>query len=349
VASLYPPSGDEITRRVWVVRHDWHTGLVLRREDVPADAWPERDDFSGAAYLEVGWGERDFYQAPRGTFWLGFKAAFRASDSVLHVAGFSIPPAVYFAGAQVVEIGLSTQGFRALVTFIADAHARTGEGRAVSLGPGRYGQSQFYLGRERYALTTCNTWTARALRAGGFPITPFWAITAANVMFQVQSGRASPHPRSRWPWSGAEARRIQARLRHRISQAGGPRTLRFVAGAEVAYRRDGRRAWAAVVLVALPWHRLLGRLGRPASGSAHGMPGRSPGRISDAERGAGDCHRWWTRSLSRTGSTRRRCTGSARREGRPSRRGPPSRRVAGRSSWPASRRPAATGTPSWSR
>jgi hypothetical protein len=41
-------------------------------------------------------------------------------------------------------------------------------------------------------LTTCNVWTARALRAAGFPITPVWALTAANVMFQVESGRAAP-------------------------------------------------------------------------------------------------------------------------------------------------------------
>ena len=188
IASLYPPRGDEVGRRVWVVRHDWHTGLVLRREDVPADVWPERDDFSGAEYLDVGWGDRDFYRAPRGSLWLGLKAAFWANDSVLHVAAFSAPPAVYFAGREVAEIGLSIRGFRALAAFIADAHARTGEGRAILLGPGTYGDSRFYLGRERYVLTTCNVWTARALRAGGFPITPFWAITAANVMLQVESG-----------------------------------------------------------------------------------------------------------------------------------------------------------------
>jgi uncharacterized protein (TIGR02117 family) len=166
--------------------------VVVRREDVPAAVWPERDDFS-AAYLEVGWGERAFYQAPRGTLWMGLKAAFWVNDSVLHVAAFSAPPAVYFAGREVAEIPLSRQGFHALAAFIADAHARTTEGQPIPLGPGWYGDSRFYLGRERYVLTSCNVWTARALRAGGFPITPFWALTAGNVMFQVESGLgASP-------------------------------------------------------------------------------------------------------------------------------------------------------------
>lgn len=225
---------------------------MLRREDVPADVWPERDDFPGAGYLEVGWGDRAFYQAPRGTLWLGLKAVFWATDSVLHVAAFNVPPTVYFAGREVAEVELSPRGFRALVAFIADAHARTGEGRAIGLGPGKYGPSRFYLGREPYMLTTCNVWTARALRAGGFPITPFWALTAANVMVQVEAGRASPRPRPRWPRTVAEARRLQARLRHRLRLTGGPRAPGLVAGADVAYRRDGRWAWAAVVLVAWP-------------------------------------------------------------------------------------------------
>jgi deoxyribonuclease V len=224
----------------------------VRREEVPAAVWPEREDFPDAEYLEVGWGERDFYQAPRGTFWLGLKAALWANDSVLHVGAFSGPPAAYFFGSEVAEIALSTRGFDALVAFVANAHARTVDGRAIALGPGRYGHSRFYLGRERYVLTTCNVWTVRALRAGGLPVTPLWALTAANVMFQVESGRAAPRRRPRWPRSVAEARRVQARLRRRIRLTGGPRTVRLVAGTDVAYRRDGRWAWAAVVLVAWP-------------------------------------------------------------------------------------------------
>jgi len=65
--------------------------------------------------------------------------------------------------------------------------------------------------------------------------------------------------------SVAEARAIQERLRARVRVTGGPRRPRLVAGADLAYRADGSRAWAAVVLVSLPdgvvvetataWHR----------------------------------------------------------------------------------------------
>jgi uncharacterized protein (TIGR02117 family) len=187
IRGLYPPGSDEPGRPVWVVRHQWHTGLAMRRADVPASLWPERDDFPDALYLEVGWGDRDFYRAPRGTLWLGLKAALWPTDSALHVAGFSQAPARYFSGRQVVEVEVSARGLGRLAAFIGAAHARSREGRAIPLGPGLYGESRFYLGRERFLLTTCNVWTARALRASGFPITPLWALTAGNVMFQVES------------------------------------------------------------------------------------------------------------------------------------------------------------------
>ena len=44
---------------IYVVRQSWHTGIVVHAADVPANAWLARRDFPDAAYLEVGWGDRD--------------------------------------------------------------------------------------------------------------------------------------------------------------------------------------------------------------------------------------------------------------------------------------------------
>jgi deoxyribonuclease V len=46
----------------------------------------------------------------------------------------------------------------------------------------------------------------------------------------------------------ARAQALQARLRRRVRTRGGPGRVRLVAGADLAYRGDGSRAWAAVVL-----------------------------------------------------------------------------------------------------
>ena len=56
-----PPQGGGPALAVYLVAHDMHTGIAVRRADIPAGLWPESRDFSQAEYLEVGWGNRDYY------------------------------------------------------------------------------------------------------------------------------------------------------------------------------------------------------------------------------------------------------------------------------------------------
>jgi len=196
VQGLYPPGEGDAVRSVWVVNHGWHTGIVVRRQDVPGDRWPQLRDFTEFQFVEVGWGDRDFYMAPAGTSGMALRAALLPSSSVLHVAGFGGPVERDFAASEVVEIKLSRRGLEKLAAFIGDAYAKDEAGAVIRLGPGQYPQSRFYLARETYhALKTCNTWTAKALRSAGCPITPFYALTAGNVMYQAAAfcgGRAEP-------------------------------------------------------------------------------------------------------------------------------------------------------------
>lgn len=190
---LQPPGPGDPVRTVWVVGHEWHTGLVIRRSDLPEGVWPEHQHFDGAEFLEIGWGDREFYQATEPTLGLALRAAFGASPSVLHVVAFSDPVGAFFAGSEIVAIRLSPAGLAALGSFVAVAHARDETGRAIALGPGLYGWSRFYLGREPYGLPeTCNTWTARALRAAGLPITPALALTKHGVLSQLSTSGHGP-------------------------------------------------------------------------------------------------------------------------------------------------------------
>jgi uncharacterized protein (TIGR02117 family) len=178
------------------VDHGWHTGLVVRVADLPGDLWPERADFPGARFLEVAWGDRDFYVAPRGTSGLAMRAALVSRGSVLHVVGFREPVSVAFPAREVIAVTLSRRGFAELARFVDATHDRGGASRGARLAPGLYGDGGFYPARGRYSLlNTCNTWIATALREAGAPITPQWAATAGGVLRQVRSfGRVVPSP-----------------------------------------------------------------------------------------------------------------------------------------------------------
>jgi uncharacterized protein (TIGR02117 family) len=148
--------------------------------------WPQVRDFADFQLVEVGWGEREFYMAPAGTSGMALRAALRPTSSVLHLVGFDGGVERFFPASQAVEIKLSGRGLERLTKFVEDAYATDAAGAVIRLGPGQYPNSRFYLAREPYHLfRTCNVWTARALRAAGCPITPFYAVTAGNVLYQA--------------------------------------------------------------------------------------------------------------------------------------------------------------------
>jgi uncharacterized protein (TIGR02117 family) len=181
---------DEVPAVVHVVGHGWHTGVVVRRVDIPLDSWPELGSLPPTTYVEVGWGDRAFYETPDAGVGLAIKAAFASDASALHVAGLDRPPGEMFPGADVVAIPLSRDGVAALGRFVSRSYALDAGGRPIELGAGLYPGSRFYAATGRYSLLrTCNNWIAEALRAGGCPISPAWAITAGALLRQAERCR----------------------------------------------------------------------------------------------------------------------------------------------------------------
>lgn len=169
---------------VWLVNHGWHVGLAVARADVSPAVWPESAEV-GRRYIEVGWGDGEYYPAPETTVGMGLKAAFGSGSSVLHVAGFDAAPAEFFAGSPVMRVTLSARGFEALTRFIASYYVRDASGRAVVAAPGRYGEARFYRATGRYRLLdNSNTWAAKALKAAGCPVDE-GTMTAGGVVRQI--------------------------------------------------------------------------------------------------------------------------------------------------------------------
>jgi len=180
------PGSSTPERSVHLVSHGWHVGLVLRREDVPADLWPERDALGPVRYLEVGWGDGDFYPARPGTVALALRAAFCSRWSVLQVIGFDDPVAAMFPGSKILEAGLSPSGLAALARYIGLTYARDQDGHPIVVAPALYGVGVFYAARGHYRLLDgSNTWVARGLHAAGCPVDVDRVVTAGDVLHQA--------------------------------------------------------------------------------------------------------------------------------------------------------------------
>ncbi len=182
------------TRTAYVVRHGWHSGLVLRVADLPG-ASPLVRDFPDAEHVEVGWGDRVYYPAPQPTIWMAMRAVLWPTPGVLHVVGFRGAPQANFPASQIVEVPLSDSGFERLHARLRDSFELDAAGNTVVLGPGLYGESRFYASREFFHLfKTCNVWTAQVLREAGLPLTPATALSAGSLIRQLEPLGRSNRP-----------------------------------------------------------------------------------------------------------------------------------------------------------
>lgn len=172
---------------IYVVNHGWHTGLILRRRDVPEGLWPEKADFPEADFLELGWGDWDYYQADVPGVGLTLKAALWPTASVLHVVGVKGAVADRFGGFELIPLDLPDERFNDLVAYVDRSYARDRGAKTSPIGPGWSGDSLFYPARGRFHLfNTCNGWTSGALEAAGFPMGLLRPITAGQVIARVR-------------------------------------------------------------------------------------------------------------------------------------------------------------------
>ncbi|MCK9994254.1 MAG: hypothetical protein Dbin4_02774 [Alphaproteobacteria bacterium] len=177
---LIPPSPLS-AETLYVVSHGWHTGLAIRRGDIPDGVWPEHAQAPPGEYLEVGWGEREFYQTRDPSLLQALRAALWPSPGVLHLAGFNGPVAERFPYSEVLAIEADAAAMARVARYISDAYERDQAGNVKRMGRGLYGDSRFFAARENFhLLRTCNVWTARALRLAGCPAGA--GVTAENVM-----------------------------------------------------------------------------------------------------------------------------------------------------------------------
>lgn len=182
------PDLDRVTEHVWVVSHGWHTGIVIPREAIEERLPELAERFNYAPFIEIGWGDKGFYQSEEITTGLTLRAMFWSPGSVVHVVSVVDSPACYFRHSQVTELILTKGQLAGLIEFIDRSFARDKQGRVITLKSGIYGDSQFYEGEGRYhILNTCNKWTAKALKSAAIDIDPTLKLTSDSVMSALEN------------------------------------------------------------------------------------------------------------------------------------------------------------------
>lgn len=168
---------------IYVVSISWHTGVVVPGHCLPGSIWPQGYDYSQAAYLEIGWGDRDFYQDLSFNPWNAIKAALWPTSSVLHVNPIPENVEKYYQNSEVVRLQVTGEELDALTKYLLGHFDFNEEGKLIPLQPGIHYDSQFFAGRTSYYFPkNSNVWSARALKQAGFSNTPVLLQTTGMVI-----------------------------------------------------------------------------------------------------------------------------------------------------------------------
>ncbi|HSH52312.1 MAG TPA: DUF2459 domain-containing protein, partial [Bacteroidales bacterium] len=180
--------------KIYVVKYDWHTGVIFERMDAVKFFPALQDDYKDFKFIEIGWGDKDFYMAEKETFWITFKAGMFPTKSALHVTALMNNPEIHYRGIEMVIIDLSEDDFKNLIQYFNKSFALDEYNKNIKLKNGLKENSLFYLSNEKYHIfKTCNAWIARGLKRADVQIHPFFALTSKNVMKQLKRVNEDEH------------------------------------------------------------------------------------------------------------------------------------------------------------
>jgi hypothetical protein len=175
-----PPAA--ASRTAYVVHHGaLHTGLTIKRSEVPAGHWPASADYAASKYIEVGWGDDDGYRRPL-TSGIAMKALAGDRQTVLLADGFSSLRRKYRDPKfTVLAVDLTEGGLARLCDHIQNTYALDAKANPIHLGRG------WYRARGTYsAFNTCNTWVAAGLQKAGCPISPVFCLMPGQLLGRVR-------------------------------------------------------------------------------------------------------------------------------------------------------------------
>ena len=189
-ATLFPNKGDQDGITVYVLDHFWHASLIIPVDSQLARQNPQINSLvhtvGNARWLEVGWGDKGFYQAgttDQISISMVVNAMLRPSKSVVHVVSFNGYPAKVFPRSKLVRITLSQEGFKKLLEGISRS---VKFGKLGSNSRGLYGNGRFFAASGSYhVFSICNHWVARLLAQSGVPINVSLASRPGLMRFDL--------------------------------------------------------------------------------------------------------------------------------------------------------------------
>jgi len=190
IISLYSSSDpSQKLNNVYLIKNRWHTGLIFRVDELSLRNVEALRLFRDMKYVDIGWGDKDFYQSPKDfDLYLAFKALFLPTESVVRIEGYNyeIDDIISYSDFC-IKFELADNNLKKLLNFIDSSFSRNIQNKLIITLKKSGANVIFFKSKYTYHIfETCNKWIAKGLVAAGYDISPTWVITAENLFEEVK-------------------------------------------------------------------------------------------------------------------------------------------------------------------
>jgi uncharacterized protein (TIGR02117 family) len=167
---------------VYIAQGQWHTGLILKTKDLCDELFPEVKTYSNYNYLDIGWGDYNFYTSSGNDIKNMLNAAFHPTPSVLLVLPYKSHPRIIYGNSKIIKLSLDETQFLNLCKYVSNSFIRDNVGKPIATE-----FPDFYLAKRKYHMfRTCNTWIVATLKNAGLKIRVFPTVFEWQVFSQLE-------------------------------------------------------------------------------------------------------------------------------------------------------------------
>ncbi len=167
----------------YMISHQWHAGLILPRRAVENSigALP----FSSSQWLEVGWGDKEYYMNDGFSAMGALKALSRPSDGIMHIVAIDDEMLQNLRlSYNVKEYKIATSDFQYMLDFLQESFSE--KGIKTPLAPSLYGEGAFFASPLTYHFFyTCNSWIAEMMKKAGYKSFPLISQHPVTLNMQL--------------------------------------------------------------------------------------------------------------------------------------------------------------------
>jgi uncharacterized protein (TIGR02117 family) len=174
----------EKTETFYVAKHGWHTGIIIKKSSLDTIFPALTKEFPRSDYLDISWGDKKYFMAPDDNVLLALRAVLIPTRSVVRVVSVPYDPESFFAGSDVRAVDIPRKDFYRMIDYLKKTFERDDRNKLIPAGK----KGIYFLSERKYwGFRTCNEWTARALKKGGFRIVPVFSLSSGSLMKKLPS------------------------------------------------------------------------------------------------------------------------------------------------------------------